>query len=342
MQVGIHGLIEDQQIRCFVELPKLFELLIRERVFFSTLATFQAMDPFECRIALPQAARKMSRIDLKREAHSLLKFLEEKYQTGNFAEDYRRHEKLLDRIEVRELRQHVTEMRLMLLKRRIVCSCWHLSENESDAMWKLYGNRFGVMIVSNIKSLKEAIKGQYSSCFCAPNPQEYLIAPIKYINERSKLRLPDFYVQRPWLLKRASFAHEHEIRVSHELAWMAFDPNAAGMLIDIDPRKLIKEIVLSPFSPVWANKPVSEAIEVVLGAKEFTVPVRVSEHMKSPTLKSEVLASLEFLKLRDMLGGRRPHVGTADDDQSSTKNSVQPSVGSSRSRKQKAKITTFK
>jgi hypothetical protein len=86
---------------------------------------------------------------------------------------------------------------------------------------------------------------------------------------------------------------------------MMIDPEAGGMLIDIDPRKLISEIVLSPFNPSWADRPVASAIEIVFRRSGIAAPIRSSEHMKPPVQKSRVLASLEFLKLRDMLRGRR-------------------------------------
>jgi hypothetical protein len=305
MKVDTYGLSDDQTIRRFVELPKLFELLIAERSFFPTLRTFQAIDPFECGIPTPHATRGMKRAALKDEASFLHRSLPEHYRTGDVVEDMKRHDKLLRRANVRALRQHVAEMRLMLMKSRVICNCWHLSDGESDAMWKLYGDGTGVMIVSSIGRLRAAIKGQYSSFVCSPNPQEYLIAPVQYVDDKDVAKLPRFYLDRPWLLKRTSFAHEREVRVSHELPWVIWDPNAGGVTVNLNPQKLVSEVVLSPFNPSWADHPLAAAIMIVARSKGINVNISRSVHMQPPSSKSEILGALEFLKLRDTLRGRR-------------------------------------
>lgn len=325
MKVDVYELSDDQTIRRFVDLPKLFELLLDERAFFPALAALKCIDPFECAIALPRATRNLSASALKSEARSLLRYAPQRYLTGDVVEDMKRHEKLLKHARISELRQHVAEMRLMLLSSRIVCNCWHLSETESDAMWKLYGNGVGVMLVSTVKRLCGAIKGSYSRHICSPNPQEYSIAPISYVDERSKKDLPEFYLQRPWLLKRASFAHEQEIRVSHEVAWMAFDPGAEGILINLDPRTLISEIVLSPFNPEWANTPIAAALDTLLQARGFALPIRRSDHMNAPASESKVLGSLEFLRLGDTVRGRRLRMEPFPDYQNVSVSKQKPS-----------------
>ena len=82
-----------------------------------------------------------------------------------------------------------------MMQSRVVCNCWHADTAESDAMWKVYGGGIGVMIVSTVRRLKAAIKGSYSSLACSPNPQEYVIAPVRYIDPTNVRRLPKFYVE---------------------------------------------------------------------------------------------------------------------------------------------------
>src|SRR5437773_2588176 len=126
MKVEVHGLSDERIIRRFVELPKLFELLIAGRVFLPTVGTLKSLDPFECGISLAQAARKLGQRALKREAISLVRYLPQDYQTGDVAEDLRRCERIIDRVDVSALRKYVIEMRLALLQSRVVCNCWHL------------------------------------------------------------------------------------------------------------------------------------------------------------------------------------------------------------------------
>jgi len=246
----------------------------------------------------------MKRTALEGEAMSLLRFVPEELQTGNRKEDYRRYKKLLKRCKIAGLRQHVMEMQLMLFRSRIVCNCWHLSDKESDAMWKVYGDGPGVMLVSTVGRLSASIKGAYSFIFCSPNPQHYTIAPVRYVDESDLSKLPDFYIEHPWLLKRKSFAHEQEIRVSHQLPWV-IDPQNGGMLIEIDSEELISEIVLSPFNPSWANRPLGSAIQLLLTARQLQVPLRMSDHMAAPASSSPVLDGLQLFKLRDLISGGR-------------------------------------
>jgi hypothetical protein len=245
LNVVVHRLSDDQPIRRFVELPKLFELLLAGRTFFPNLQTLRSVDPFECGISLPQATRDLRRRALESEAISLMRYLPQEYQSGDRVEDYQQTERLLKKTKIAALREHVAEMRLFLLRHRMVCNCWHLSDGESDAMWKLYGGGVGVMLVSTVARLQAAIKGRYSRVFCDPNPQEYSLAPVRYVDEKDLSRLPRFYSERPWLLKRASFAHEREIRVSHELPWMMIDFEEGGMMIDMDPQELISQSLIT-------------------------------------------------------------------------------------------------
>lgn len=302
VKVDVHKLRDDQIIRRFIELPKLFELIAGGRSFFPTIATLKALDPFECAISVPQVLRRVGRRALEREAISLVPYLPEEFACGDGVEDHKRCERIIKRVSTEELRQHVREMRLILMQSRIVCSCWHAEERESDAMWKLYAGNIGVMVVSTVGRLRDALRGAYATIFCSPNPQEYVIAPIRYVDPASLSRLPLFYVEHPWLLKRSSFAHEREVRISHQLPWV-IGARDGGMSIVIDASKLISEIVLSPFNPAWVYAPTLAAITALLKDRHFSVPIRESEHMRPPRQQSSVLAALSLLKLRDSTGG---------------------------------------
>jgi hypothetical protein len=301
VKVDVYGLRDDQIVRRFVELPKLFELLAADRIFFPTIGTLRAVDPFECAISVPQATRRQGHRALEREAMSMVQHLPEEYQCGDPAEDYRRCERVVKRATTDELRQHVREMRLILMQSRVVCSCWHADQRESDAMWRLYAGNIGVMLISTVHRLREAIKGSYASVFCSPNPQEYVIAPIRYVDPPVR-RLSMFYVERPWLLKRSSFAHEREVRIFHQVPWV-INTWGGGMAVVVDASRLISEIVLSPFNAAWADKPVVSAIGAIMKERGISIPVRKSEHMRPPPQQSSVLGTLSLFKMRDATGG---------------------------------------
>lgn len=302
MKVDVYRLRDDQVLCRFVELPKLFELLAGGRSFFPTVSALKRVDPFECNIPVAQTARNVGRRTLEREAISLVRYLPEEFACGDIVEDYKRCERILKRCDTAQIRQHVREMRLVLMQLRIICNCWHAQEGESDAMWKLYAANVGVMLVSTVKKLRDAIRGSYSTIFCSPNPQEYTIAAVRYVKPAEVRRLPRFYVERPWLLKRASFAHEREVRVSHELPWIISPCYDGGMFVNLNATILLSEIVLSPFNPSWTDAPITSAIRALLEKHRSPIPIRKSDHMRPPAFESAVLSGLSILKLRDMTG----------------------------------------
>lgn len=307
MNVKVVSLPRTKTVRRFVDLPKLFELLLYDRVFFPTLGTLKQDDPFECSLMLPQRIQGKSLPELKGVALSKLNFVPAEMKTGKREEDFDRYREVIEKSTLEGLQQHILEMELMEFRSRVVCSCWHLGKGESDAMWKIYAGKLGVMLVSTVGDLSDSLKGSYSNLVCSPNPQEYTIAPVRYVNERRLGRLPQHYVANPWLLKRKSFKHEQEVRIVHRLSEMASSGNG-GVSINVDAAKLVHEIVLSPLNASWANEPIKSAVFYLLKVRNLKIPIRQSSHMQSPKSTSPVLWSLQMMKLRDLFGAgnKRP------------------------------------
>ena len=79
-------------------------------------------------------------------------------------------------------------------------SCWHLSDIESDAMWKLYmGSNEGVAIRTTYQSLIFSLRKA---------SQEFLIGKVRYTKPSAGLSM--FLT---CMTKREPFAHEKEVRV---------------------------------------------------------------------------------------------------------------------------------
>src|SRR5262245_37119285 len=278
MKVSIRELSKRQVIRRFINLPKLFELLVLGRMFCPTVGTLALGDPYECALYPRHKYRNARRSLLEERAKNLLKFLPEALRQGDRKEYFERYVELVSRCRTDKLREVVLDMEAREIRERIVCSCWYSGEFESDAMWKVYANELGVALVSDAGSLARSLEGAYSLVVCAPNPQEYTIAPIRYVDERGLGTLKSFYVEHPWMLKRKSFAHEHEIRLFHRLAELAI-AHDGGMSIEVDSGKMIKEIVLSPLNPPWVTDTVGSTIRLVLETKKLKIPIRSSEHL---------------------------------------------------------------
>lgn len=173
-------------------------------------------------------------------------------------------------------------------------NCWHGSETESAAMWKLYAEDiFGIAIVSDFEKLKESLSNTEQDIFCGS---------IDYKNyENDYIDLTNAFT--PALTKRDSFAHEREIRLlywdtdigdeqvltlwngSPRLMWVPKshdDHNTitppAGKTFACDLEKLIKEIRIAPTSPAWFEA----AVRDFCALSGLNKPVLKSDLSSSP------------------------------------------------------------
>lgn len=119
--------------------------------------------------------------------------------------------------------------------------CWHVSDHESDGMWKLYGE--SVAIRSTVEALGNSMT--------AAGEKIYL-ATVKYIDEKTE-EIPIHDGHLPLVHKRRAFDHESEVRgiVLQSLPHNLASPNpTSGILVPTDLKTLVNEIYVSPKSPV--------------------------------------------------------------------------------------------
>lgn len=129
-------------------------------------------------------------------------------------------------------------------------NCWHLSEYESAAMWKLYlKSNEGIGIRSSYSLLKTALKDESHNVH---------IGRVKYIDFQEDW-MPEGNTLYPFVHKRKSFEHEKELRAviqelrykkSGEIDWskpLCDD----GIYVQVDLDMLIDRIYLAPTSPKW-------------------------------------------------------------------------------------------
>jgi hypothetical protein len=310
MKVKTVNLSRKEPIKRFVDLPKLFELLILGRLRLPTLKMLgNSSDPFECAIVTDGRKTKMSRKDLERKAISLIHYLPNKFKWRGRKGYFDFCKKTIESLKKDALERCVFDMELRMSRERIVCSCWYGGSVESDAMWKIYGQT-GVAISSTVGCLARSLKGRYSTFFASHNPQEYEISPMLYVENPDDKSMDDFYRSRPWMLKRKAFQHENEVRMSHRLSNLA--SAESGMDIDVDPQVLIKEIVLSPFNPEWMNFSIACGIAFILEQKKLKIPIRFSGHMNKPKEANALSQMLELDRLRAHLSGPLSHLSGHD------------------------------
>lgn len=125
-------------------------------------------------------------------------------------------------------------------------SCWHMNEDESDAMWKLYlKSTEGVAIQSTIKKFIDCLETDTTNTE---------VGSVEYIDyETEKFSNDDF--NAPFFSKRRSFQHEREFRaVRFDVADIVEDtpiPYDFGVNIPVNLETLIENVYVSPTSPGW-------------------------------------------------------------------------------------------
>ena len=128
----------------------------------------------------------------------------------------------------------------------MMISCWHMNELESAAMWNLYTKtNESVCIQSTYRLLAECL------------PEEAYIGKVQYTDYDEKW-MPERNLFTPFMHKRKSFEHEHEVRAivnkSPKKPLAIQDTTLAsptGIWVKVDLHKLIERIYLSPLSPDW-------------------------------------------------------------------------------------------
>lgn len=148
--------------------------------------------------------------------------------------------------ELKKVHQAIDDSSDFYLAKRTYISCWNMSENESYAMWKIYGNcnddkNMQVAIKTTIARLKKSIL-DYT---------DLEIRPIKYESLKNG-------IWNPIWTKHFAYSYEHELRVAKTLPMRSMKQKKFSysieewikpetcLYIPIDPLKLIDTIYIGP------------------------------------------------------------------------------------------------
>ena len=167
------------------------------------------------------------------------------------------------------------------LKTYTYVNCWHLSEHESEAMWKLYSKNIteSLVIKTNIDKLVGAL------------PDGGIVEPVVYKNYDSDYVMTNYFLA-PFKTKRLAFSHEKELRVIYQEPplkefndnYKQFNKelvnNKLGKVVPLNGgvQQLIEEIRLSPFAPCWFES----LIQDLLVKYGLEIPVTRSEISVAP------------------------------------------------------------
>lgn len=157
-----------------------------------------------------------------------------------------------------------------LTKKFYFLNCWHLSENQSDAMWKIFLNtKNGIAIKSTVGSLIQSLE---------KSDDDVHIGKI-YYRDYEKVTFTDLLFEIPTTIasrggslnqfsyKRSSFEHEKELRlyyidkpIPHAIKNGIQREPLTHKQIDINLSHLIHEIVIAPFADSWFKNLVEQII----------------------------------------------------------------------------------
>lgn len=122
-------------------------------------------------------------------------------------------------------------------------NCWHMNQHESAAMWKLYAKtNEAIAIRSTYKRLSQSLS---DTCHLG------LVHYIDYEN----YTIPENNSFWPFMFKRFSFAHEHEVRAV--IQDLGKNPNGTnsyesfGRSMPVNLNNLIDNIYVAPNVPQW-------------------------------------------------------------------------------------------
>ena len=155
-------------------------------------------------------------------------------------------------------------------------SCWHVSEHESEALWRTYANR-AVAIRSTVGKLKQAFAKNSTY-------NEYLGRVLYTDHDKGVIPIGNLFHHILW--KRLGFEYEKELRaIIWELEDSAgkgarpFD-DPRGQAIPIDVNTLIESVHTTPFETgAWFNSTVSD----LLRRYEYIFPCVKSGLMDLPS-----------------------------------------------------------
>ncbi|MCW5602610.1 hypothetical protein [Nitrosomonas sp.] len=155
-----------------------------------------------------------------------------------------------------------------------VC-CWHMNEQESEAMWRLYcgiNNGHGVAIQTTYSHLLKAIETE----------SDVYIGCVRYFDPTSEPQ--DINALCAAMYKRNAFIHEKEIRMVISPGELRKTDNIEhspeSWLIPWDSAQLIEQIYIDPCSPDYIAKAIKTVINAI--APELSKKIKDSHLKEAP------------------------------------------------------------
>lgn len=140
------------------------------------------------------------------------------------------------------------EQDIEVFRNKIYISSWNIFDSESYAMWKIYGEKYGVAIQSTVQKLNEIIREM----------DDTYLRKVKYINDSLVYAPvddgPDFIDY--FTSKKKFYSYEKEVRII-QIA----EPNMKKTIKLGSVSDLISKIYISPFAEEWYGDLVKTIIQ---------------------------------------------------------------------------------
>jgi len=150
-------------------------------------------------------------------------------------------------------------------------SCWHMNDNESAAMWRLYAaSNQAIAIRSTFRKLHDCLRPHVQ-----PPHGEPKLGMVRYADYDIDV-VPRNVHLAEYFYKRKSFAHEMEVRAvmqdlplvpassGNSATGLAYDTARLpleGRLLLVDLDSLIEEIYVAPGAPAWLGEVIRGVVE---------------------------------------------------------------------------------
>jgi len=244
-------------------------------------------DDLDCFANLPTVQNPETRIWRYLTPEKFSKFLEtralflpstwlfEDPNEGTYPDENRRaRDQLWQHLNVSTEQKEIIEWNSQVNRLLTFVSCWHISDHESAAFWKIYGRTEKAVAV-------QSTLGRLTKCL----PDFVHIHPVTYI-DYTRDRIPDGHSLLPFFFKKIEYKSEQELRVvTGELpmsdpARLKVNISCEGWSFPINPDELVKTVYVAPGCPE-ANYERIKSESIQLGLK---APVLRSAMDRRPRL----------------------------------------------------------
>ena len=143
------------------------------------------------------------------------------------------------------------------MRESVFINCWHRNQDDSAAMWALYGkSECAVALTTTVGQLEDIVAGIAA--------HRISIARVEYVKHWSDPKLdvsPDY--TRIFAYKTKAYEYEKEVRVIIDRTRDAPGPDARqpGIVVTIDADRLLRSIVIAPDAPPWFEKLVRQSAQ---------------------------------------------------------------------------------